>query len=273
MKKILFIGTGNDFPRGPFAFLQDMHRHEPITITGLFFQPIDFQAEIRVGFIPVLEPYNLLKEKEKAAVKTNQDIFASECRQHNITAHLHSHDGDWDKALIRRESRFSDLLILSADLFCSEVDGNQPNILFHEALHAAGCPVMIVPENYQSPRHLIMAYDGNIDSIFAIRQFTYLLPHLTRLPTEIIYIKDDQTENIPDAENLRSYAQLHFSNLNISKLHGKASGFFTDLIRKNEANLLVTGAFGRSSFSYMTKPSFADKAIHDHSLPVFIAHT
>ena len=36
--------------------------------------------------------------------------------------------------------------------------------------------------------------------------------------------------------------------------------------------LMVSGSFGRSPFSYTIKHSFSEQVIHDHKVPVFIAH-
>jgi hypothetical protein len=162
---------------------------------------------------------------------------------------------------------------VSAELFCEDGGDNQPNVYLQEALHASECPVVVIPEKYQQPAHLVIGYDGTKDSVFAIKQFCHLFPNFTDLPTELVYIRDERSENIPDLEELRLFAQLHFESLGLSKLHFNAVRYFSDWLNEKSPVMLVTGSYGRSVFSYMAKKSFASQAIHDHAMPVFIAHT
>ena len=62
----------------------------------------------------------------------------------------------------------------------------QPNFYMIEALRASESPVVVVPENFSRIDHLAFAYDGGKESMFAIKQFTYLFPNLTDLPSEFV---------------------------------------------------------------------------------------
>lgn len=271
-KQVLFICAGNRFPQGAFNFLLSMHAQEPVNVLGLFFSPIDLEAMITAAQIPVQAPYDRIREREHDILETHKALLATQCAKHNIRFRLHPHDRQWDKDLLVKESRFSDLILLSGESFYADIDARQPNVYLHEALHAAECPVMLIPENYRQCDHIYMAYDGSRESLFAIKQFCYLLPGMTDLPTEMLYVREEGSDGIPDLEHLRHYTRLHFDAMGFSKLHFKASHYFATWIGEHKNVLLVAGAYGRSSVSYLARKSFAEQVIHEHKLPVFIAH-
>ncbi len=272
MKRILFVSAGHSFPKGAFAFLQSLQQHEPICVTGLFFRPIDDRAMANASHVPVPGPYLRLLEKEKKVLEDHKTLFSSLCESHYIKHQVHENEEEWYKDILARESRFSDLMVVSGELFYSDVDDDQPNSFLQEALHVSECPVMVVPEEFTPFRHLVIAYDGSPESLFALKQFCYLLPQYTELPTEFIYAKDEASHEIPDIENLKNFSRLHFSSMNFSKLHFKAASYFATWIGEKQDVLMVCGSFGRSPFSYATRRSFAQEVIREHKMPIFIAH-
>jgi len=271
-KQILFVCAGKEFPQGAFNFLRSMQEQEPVHVLGLFFNPIDIDAMAAVSQLVVQAPYDRIREREHEVMAANKESFARQCEQHNIRYQVHAHDGQWDKDLLVGESRFADVLLLSGELFYADINLKQPNVYLREALCAAECPVMIIPEEYKQCSHVYMAYDGSKESLFAIKQFTYLFPQLTELPTEMLYVRDEPQDTIPDLERLRQYTRQHFDAMGFSKLHFSASHYFATWIGEKKDVLLVSGSYGRSPFSYLAKHSFAQQVISGHRMPVFIAH-
>lgn len=272
MKQVLFVCAGKAFPRRAVNFLLSMHRDEPLEVLGLFFSPIDIEAMATVSQLPVLAPFDRLEEEEQQAVTANKAIFAKQCEQYHIRHRIHDNDKQWDKGLLVKESRFADLILLSGELFYADINVRQPNAYLQEALHAAECPVLAVPEDYRQCDHLFIAYDGSKESLFAMKQFSCLFPHFSDLPSEIVYVRDEASDDIPDLEHLKHYTRLHFSSVGFSKLHFKAAHYFANWISERKHVLLVTGSYSRPAFSYIAKHSFAEQVIREHRLPVFIAH-
>ncbi len=198
--------------------------------------------------------------------------FLLQMQQHFIRHQLHEHDTRWDKQILEKESRYADLVLLSGELFYADINIRQPNVYLHEALYGAECPILVIPESYQQCDHLFFAFDGSKESMFAIKQFSYLFPNLTDLPAEVVYIKDENSAAIPDVEHLRRYARQHFESMGLSKLQFKASRYFATWIGEHKQVMLITGSYGRSMLSYMTKRSFAEQVVQEHKIPVFIAH-
>jgi hypothetical protein len=249
MKQVLFVCTGNNYPQGAFNFIKSLNHESPVSATGLFFSHDG--------------------GKDTAASKAK---FSGQCQQSHILHNIHDNEGPWNKALFAKESLFSDFILLSSQQFYGDLRERQPNAFLSEAMHHAECPLLIVPEDFTPSNHLFIAYDGTSESIFAIKQFSYLFPHLTELPTEVVYVNEEASNSIPELEHLRRYSRLHFSCMGFSKLHFKAAEYFATWIGERQHVMLISGSYGRSSFSYATTPSFAEDVIHDHRLPVFVAH-
>jgi hypothetical protein len=272
MKQILIIGAGHQFPKGPFAFLRSIRESEGVHARGLFFRPVDYPALAAAGAGNDNVPFLELEDNEKEVIAQDKALFARQCEQSNIPYSLHANDCQWDKDLFIRESRFADLILISGEHFYADTDNSQPNAYLREALHHSECPVLVVPENFKTIQHLFMAYDGSRESIYAIKQFCNLFPSLIDLPTEILYIHEDAREPIPDLENLQQFTRLKFDCMSFSKLRFNAAEYFSTWISEKKNVLLISGSFGRSALSYIRKRSFVEEIIHNHQLPVFIAH-
>ena len=141
-----------------------------------------------------------------------------------------------------------------------------------EALHGTECPIVVVPETFKDVEHLAFAYDGKKESVFALKQFTYLFPQFVDLPAEFVYMRDEEKDDIPDLKLLEEYTRFHFNCMAASKLHFDPKKYFSTWIKNKKNALLVSGSYGRSIVSNILRRSFADKIIHDHANPVFIAH-
>jgi hypothetical protein len=272
MKKILFLCDGDNFSRGAFEFIKQMAGNEPVTVKGLFFTPIDINQLIPVSYMPLSEPYVKLKEHEKEVVRKNEKYFISECEAYGIRHQVQSYTKEWNKETLVKESRYADLVIISEELFCCDTFDQQPNYFMEEAIHHAECPVIVVPENFRAVERIAIAYDGKKESMFALRQFANLFPNLMDCPSDIVHIKDDESEEIPDHELLLEYSKAHFEAQYTSKLHFDPKKYFTSWLDNKKNVLLVTGSFSRSGVSNMFRESFATEVISNHSCPIFIAH-
>jgi hypothetical protein len=259
MKRLLFVGTGYDFPEGAFGFLAAANHHQSCVVVGLFFRPGDSDRVHSVGY------------EQDQAIEKNREIFVRECRRQLIPCQLHDHEGEWDRELLEEESRFFDLMLLSGDLICGETNRGQPNFFLQEALQRANCPVVVVPELYLEPGCILMPYSDNRNSLQALKQFCYQLPGLTDLPTEMSCIKDNRTGHVLNPDKFREFAQVHFQSLSMLESPSHAGGLFEESMREKGPFLLISGSFSRSALSLIAKRSFAEKAIHEYAMPVFIA--
>jgi hypothetical protein len=249
-----------------------MRLHERIHAKGLFFLPVGYArlafSTVRTDIDPIIaEELHKLQVVEKHKAQ-----FAHQCEQHNIRYDVHDNNSDWDKDLLIKESRFADLIVISGDQFYVGTDGKQPSSILREALQGAECPVVVVPDQFNDIEHLYMAYDGSKESMYAIKQFCYLFPQLIDLPTEIVYVKDDASNGMPDLESLKQFTRLKLDSMSFSKLHFKPDEHFATWIGDKTHVMLISGSFGQSYLHYAFKKSFSESVIRQHKLPIFIAH-
>ena len=272
MKKILFLCDGDNFPNGAFRFMKQIREYETVLAKGLFFTPIGMEQMVSVSFKPAADPYLKLKAVEKIPRHKSPELFLTECENHGIKYQVHPYEGSWDRDLFIKETRFTDMVVISEELFCLDNAEGRPSYFMEEMLRASECPVIVVPENFHKIDRLAVAYDGGKQSMFALKQFIYLFPDYVDLPAEFVHIKNVPEDDIPDLDLLQEYTSSHFESLYASKLHFDPKKYFSTWLENKMNVLLVTGSYSRSTFSNVFRQSFAGDLIARHTCPIFIAH-
>ncbi len=272
MKKILLLCDGDHFPSAAIRFISQIRETEPVSVKGMFFTSVDTLEMIPVGFIPVSEPFIKLKEQEMSEIHQSKRKFVDALEHTAIKFDMDPCEGPWDVNKFKTESRFSDLVIISGELFCKNLPEDQPNYFMTEMLRSSESPVLLIPENFKNIQRLAIAYDGEKESMHAIKQFVYLFPDLADLQTEIVHIKQDATDEIPNLQLLKEFTSSHFESQYTSKLHFDPKSLFTSWLEERKNVLLISGSFSRSAFSNMLRKSFVEKIIAENTCPIFIAH-
>jgi hypothetical protein len=271
MKKVVFACDGKNFSHRAFDFIKSLNEAEKILVAGIFFLSVDYRILVPSVYAdpdPLLE----LVEDETENVKASIKFFEESCAKNGIEYRLHNGFTTWNVVELVKETRFSDLLILSEELFFKNWGATQPNHFMRQVMQIAECPVLVIPENFETIEKLLIAYDGKRQSLFALKLFSLLFANMSSLPTNIVFIQEDKREDIPDLEYLQEYASRHYPNLSIQKLHIDFSKNFSKWVGYVKNALLITGAYGRPAISNLFKESFAEKLIRDHNVPLFIAH-
>jgi len=271
MKNIVFACDGKNFSNGAFAFAKLINETEPVLLIGAFFLSIDYRLLIPSSIYPDPGPLADLVADERVNAIHSVQLFKEECLSNGIEYRIHEDGKSWDIDELIKESRFSDLVVISEELFFRNWGNKQPNHFLREVMHGCECPVIVIPENFNSVEKILIAYDGKPSSVFALKMFSLLFPTYSNLETNILYIKDEENENIPEVKQLQEYILTHFLNAKIKKLHSDRKSI-SNWISNNKNALLVTGAFSRSGLSTLLKDSFVAEVIKNHSIPVFIAH-
>jgi nucleotide-binding universal stress UspA family protein len=272
MKKIILAFDGTHFSEGAFEFARRLNVLQPILLTGVFLPQTDlanlwsYADGAGTVFIPMLE------SSESELVQQNIDRFEKLCQANGIDYRIHRDFFDFAIPELKKESRYADLLILGSEMFYESMGTNSPNDYLRDALQDVKCPVLLVPEKFDFPESIILAYDGSEDSVFAIKQFAYLFPELTDRETLLVYANTNAEEDFPDKIQIEELAARHFSNLTLFKLDVNPKKHFTTWITEKKSAMLVSGSYGRSGLSQLFKKSFVREVIADHRLPVFIAH-
>jgi nucleotide-binding universal stress UspA family protein len=273
MKKIVLAFEGTHFSHGAFEFARRLNEKQPILLTGVFLPQVILSnlwsyADGANGplFIPLVE------DTDAQLVKDNIDQFESLCEKEGIDFRVHKDFYDFALPELKRETRYADLVILGSESFYHNIGSGQPNDYLKEALHEAECPVIVVPEKFDFPKANVLAYDGSKSSIFAIKQFSYLLPELSRNPTLLVQIEKDEDEQMRNLSYMEEWAARHFPDLTISKLQMDAKKYFSTWVAGRSSSILISGAYGRSALSQLFRKSFVSEVLQEHKVPVFVAH-
>lgn len=273
MKKILLPFEGSNFPTETLEFSKRLNELSPIMLTGAFVPEVDYAQLLSatggmagVAYIPPMEDEGEIIEKNSARL---EDF----CRLNNIRHAIHTDRLDFALPSIRQETRFADLLVLSSQHFFENINPQQPNAYMKEILHTTECPVMLLPEEFDLPDNIVLAYDGSPSSVYAIKQFIYLFPELLNRPATLVYLSEKAADKFPDEALITELVGQHFRELHLLRLKTTAHDFFKTWIPSRETPWLVTGSYGRSDISLLFSKSFIAEMIRDHRIPVFMAHS
>jgi nucleotide-binding universal stress UspA family protein len=272
MKKIILAFDGSHFSEGAFEFARRLNELHPILLTGIFLPQDELSnlwsyADGAGGpFIPLIE------STESDIVQKNIGRFEKLCQGNGIDYRVHKYLYDFVLPELKKESRYADLLILGNETFYKSMGTKAPNDYLQDALHDVKCPVLLVPEKFDFPESIILAYDGSEDSVFAIKQFAYIFPELTNKQTLLVYANNEAKKDFPDKIYIEELAARHFNDLTLTKLDIDPGKYFSTWISEKKSALLVSGSYGRSGLLQVFRKSFIKDVIADHRLPVFIAH-
>ena len=273
MKKLIIALDGQHFPKGAFEFVKSINVKTKILLAGVFLSPVDYSKLLAYTGLDgmTMIPEWLIKNDDDVLVNKNISSFKEACIAAGIEFRIHKDTDLMALASLIEETRFADALLVSSDLFYANVAKNQPNFYLEEVLKKAECPVMLVPENYEEPNQVILAYDGNESSVFAIKQFAYVFPELAEKETILLSIIHQEDE-LPEYSMITELLSSHYPDLKIQTLHLKHKRDFTEWMTNKPNNFIVMGAFSRSIFSQLFKKSFASDVIHEIKMPLFISH-
>lgn len=273
MQKLIIALDGQHFPKGAFGFVKNINLKTKVLLAGVFLTPVDYSKLIAYTGMEgiTMIPEWLVKNEDDVLVNKNINAFKEACIAEGIDFRIHNDTDLMAISSLIEETRFADALLISSDLFYTNIAKNQPNFYLEEVLKRAECPVMLVPEKYEEPDQVVLAYDGNESSVFAIKQFAYVFPQLAKKETILLCITQHEDE-LPEYSLVSELVSSHYPNLKIQTLHLKHTKDFIEWMGDKPNSFIVMGAFARSIFSQLFKKSFAADVIHDIKMPLFISH-
>ncbi|HEY8918141.1 MAG TPA: universal stress protein [Chitinophaga sp.] len=275
MEKIILLLAGEqptDHVLSFFHYLSGLGRYR---FHVLFFQTARYAEKPALkkalGF-PYVEsivagdlPEYVTKRQE---IEDNMSAFINACDKRGLIVSARYLEGPLMESLIE-ESRFADLLITDAAL--GAATKQLPGTLLKQLLMSAKCPVIIAPALRSTISEIVFCYDGSDAALFAMKQFTYLLPELNEARGTVVQVKND---GLPADEKgmIASWLSNHYAYSDVVTLKGEPGNeLFTYLLKKRHA-LVVMGAYGRSLLSNFLQHSQADLFIQSLTYPIFITH-
>jgi nucleotide-binding universal stress UspA family protein len=213
------------------------------------------------------------KEKDREIRENAAKKFSADCGKAGISFSIH-HDRNLAIQDVKHESIYTDLLLIDGKETLTHYTEKLPTRFIRELLMDSQCPVLVVPQKYKPIEKIVLLYDGEPSSVHAIKMFSYLLPQLKHLETEVITVNAfEATLHLPDNKLMKEFMKRHFPKAKFIVLKGWAEDEITQHLRNQNANsLIVLGAYRRSSVSRWFRKSMADVLMKELKLPLFIAH-
>lgn len=273
MNKIILLSEREELAKGALKFASMLNRQQAIALTGVFL-PRETYNDILFYYSlgPVRPvPYSF---DETLVLQADQAIndFRDICRQESIEHEIHRTGYEDLKADLKKETRFADLMLITKTSSFNSYDEMINNEYVKDSMHFSECPVIVVPEHFDTVSNVILAYDGSASSVYAIRQFAVLMPGLAHLDTLLVYIDPDESKEIPDRKYIEDLISRHFSKIKILKVEINPKKYFTTWLADRPDTMLVTGAYGHTGLSEMFHKSFVGDVLKENNVPVFIAH-
>lgn len=272
MKKVILLFEGESYSDVALQFAADLNEKEKILLAGIFAPNVSYAGSFVYPTEIPMAGYPLADSEVLAVMEKNSQRFSEFCAKHEIECRVHRNTDDFALPALKYESRFADLMIVSSKAFFSIPEEERISELLQETLHEAECPVLIIPDDFQQPKQLVVAYDGSEDSVFAIKQFAAVFPQLCSKPCLMVYVNTKSKKTIPELSNIEELAARHFPNLTFEKLAVEPKTYFATWLNAKKSPLLIAGSFGRSAFSRMFRGSFIKGVLSTPGVSVFIAH-
>ena len=270
MLNVIVAFDGQHFSEGAMKMASYLNGKIPMSITGVFISPVDYRELLGYSGMGMGTPvFTIPVGDDEKILEVTADKFRSYCEKHNLPYRTHKDTDLFALEELIRETRFADLLIISSELFYENIDNDQPNEYLRRTLHESECPVLLVPENFLEPNSVLLSYDGKASSVFAIKQFAYLLGDKLALNALLFHSEGD---DIPQKERINELSSRHFDPISIEQLNNEDASQLKEWLTKYHHAILVAGAFGRGELSTLFRKSFITDIIRAHKVPIFIAH-
>lgn len=277
MQKILFITDTLRFQPKSIAFASYICKLSHSSLTAIFLEDTPFETRsghtirrraVESGVAVSNVPVDAVKRNSCAE---NIKRLRSACAVEEVSCSIHRECGVPVAEAIR-ESAFADLILVEAGTSFDNDPDPVPTQFVKELLAYAQCPVIVLPESFDGIQQLVFTYDGKLSSLYAIKQFTYLLPDLGNIPLQLLTIDADNNIDPDDLRKLREWLSIHYKDVTWTNYETSIqAGLIEELLYKHHA-FIVMGAYGRSAFSKLLKPSRANVVLELTTQPVFITH-
>jgi len=282
MKRIILLLDAINFKAQTLDFATAIAKPANSKIVGVFLEhrQLDTRPSLKAlgGQIYIEEIIEDPAEQNslREVAQKNIELFKDGCTQREVCAVVHRDNGNMMENLIE-ETRYADLIIIDPSTSFGN-DKKVPSKFALELLTKSECPVLVAPEYFEQTEEIVFAYDGSRSSVYAIKQFYYLLPQLADSKLTVLQVSEKRghhSQKERERNLFNEWTETKFSNISFVDLKGDARDTLFKYFFEQESyfnKMLVTGAYGRNLLSTFFKPSTADLLLKAVDIPIFIAH-
>lgn len=276
MKKIIAAFDGLKFSDSTASYAIELAKKYNGKVFGVFLEDFSYHSYSITDLIGEEAPEDRAAYLNKSDAEQRESsirFFSKMCEDEGLIYSIHRDRNVAIRDLLY-ETRYADIVIIQNNETLSHYAERAPSKFITTVLERTECPVLLVPSVYHNIEKIIFLYDGEPSSVFAIKQFTYLLPPKEKIMAELLCVRS-KTKNdiIPDSFYIKEWLKLHFSELEYKVLVGNPDDEIINFLKEQTKNcLVVLGAYQRGSISRMVHKSMADNIISAIDLPLFISH-
>lgn len=275
MEKIIILIGPSGVERTALDFACYLTNITGSELTGLFLHenaPVESKEKTSDKlFCHTVKEIKVLPKISIENINAGKREFIRFCENHGMSHVPDIKDAQNPQEVIL-ESRFADLLIISAESSFSTDIEIIPSDLVTLILKKAECPVIIAPLTFNHINEIVFTYDGSASSVYAIKQFTHLFPQFRDVKTIFLEVNNSLTTEIDHKEKILEYLKAHYSFTGFHVLKGiPENQLFSYFLNKKNV-FIVMGAFGKKIVPSIFYRSTATLLLKTTSLPVFISH-
>lgn len=277
MKKIIAAFDGLKYSVSTKAYAISLAKQTHTHLTGVFMDDFTYTS-YKIYELITQEGVSdsrlkKLEVKDNATRSAAADDFEKACQQEGLEYNIH-HDRKIAIQELKHESIYADLLIIDSKETLTHYPEKLPTRFIRDILGDAQCPVLIVPQKYRPIKKVILLYDGEPSSVHAIKMFSYLLPHLKELDTEVISVNPTASSlHMPDNKLMKEFMKRHYPKAKYTVMKGMAEAKIVKYLKQQPgSSMVVLGAYRRGTVSRWFKESMADVLMKEVQSPLFIAH-
>lgn len=277
MQKIIAAFDGLKYSPATAAYAVEVARKNKAHLVAVFLEDFTYHSYKIYDLVSdegiEEEKQVRLEERDKAVRLEAVRTFEKLCAASQVEYTVHRDRNIAIQELIR-ESIYADLLVISCAETLGHYEENPPTYFIRTLMADVQCPVLLVPEHFHAPDKVIVLYDGSPTSVFAIKEFSYVMPALKKLDVLILTVKEEhENKQIPDNKLAKELVNRHFPNAKYKTLAGDPEAEIVRYLKSEMQNpLVVVGAYGRSRVSRWFKSSMADVLMEEVSMPIFVTH-
>jgi nucleotide-binding universal stress UspA family protein len=249
MKKIIAVIDGLKYSESTAKYAVQLARSCNAHLIGIFLDDFTYHS---------YKIYDLVAGEgvpsQKATVLEKNDIkvrtesvkkFETECHKEGLSFSIH-HDRSIAIQELLHESMYADLLIIDKKETLTSYTEKIPTGFIRDLLSDVQCPVLIVPKKYKRVNKVVLLFDGEPSSVYAIKMFSYLLSSLKVSQLEVFSVKsEDQTMHLPDNRLMKEFMKQHFREVEYHVALGNTEEEIWDHLKSLESPLVVLGAYHR----------------------------
>ncbi|MBC9914830.1 universal stress protein [Chitinophaga varians] len=276
MEKILFVTDAVCMSKSCLDFACYLGNLTHSRVTGVFLENQEMELrsveDIREKGVTEAVPGAPIAQQKELYRDENIKRFISHCELNGVASAVHQHAGMPLKAVLK-ESRYADLLVVDAATSFSWRPETTPTSFVRDILEQAECPVIIAPPKFDGVDEIIFTYNGSNACMYAMRQFTYLLPQLSCHKATVLSVTPKDQPAKGDMEKLKEWLHTHYPDGSLIVLEDDfVQARLLEYLFEKEKVMIVMGAFGRNMLSNLLVPNPMKPVLKLISQPVFITH-